>query len=159
CRRPSRSTSWRWRPCSSSTRRATSGSAATRPRRRRCPWNGRARRTASKPAEAAFSHLKGDDIYALALEQGLVMLDTEGSSQKWRISFGNSKLDFNNLNGRLAVESRGDRMSALLLDGSAELKIGSMAKKAQIGQEVVFSREGTVIEQKVETQKKLARLD
>lgn len=112
-----------------------------------------------KGAEAAFSHVKGDDIYGLALEQGLVMLDTEGSSQKWRISFGNSKLDFNNLNGRLAVESRGDRMSALLLDGSAELKIGALAKKAQIGQEVVFSREGTVVEQKVETQKKLARLD
>lgn len=112
-----------------------------------------------KGAEAAFAHLKGDDIYSLALEQGLVMLDTEGSSQKWRISFGNSKLDFNNLNGRLAVESRGDRMSALLLDGTAELKIGQLAKKAQIGQEVVFSREGQVVEQKGETQKKLARLD
>jgi hypothetical protein len=112
-----------------------------------------------KNSEVAFWHQKSDDIYSLALDQGLVMLDTEGSSQKWQISFGNSKLDYNNLNGRLAVESRGDRMSALLLDGSAELKIGSMAKKALVGQEFVFSREGTVVEQKVETQKKLARLD
>ena len=112
-----------------------------------------------KNSEVAFWHQKSDDIYSLALDQGLVMLDTEGSSQKWQISFGNSKLDLNNLNGRLAVESRGDRMSALLLDGKAELKIGSMAKKAEIGQEVVFSREGAVVEQKVETQKKLARLD
>jgi hypothetical protein len=112
-----------------------------------------------KGSEVAFWHVKSDDIYSLALDQGLVMLDTEGSSQKWRISFGSSKLDFNNLNGRLAVESRGDRMSALLLDGSAELKIGALAKKAQVGQEVVFSREGTVVEQKGETQKKLARLD
>jgi hypothetical protein len=112
-----------------------------------------------KGSEVAFWHVKSDDVYSLALDQGLVMLDTEGSSQKWRISFGNSKLDFNNLNGRLAVESRGDRMSALLLDGKAELKIGTMAKKAEVGQEVVFSREGTVVEQKVETQKKLARLD
>jgi len=112
-----------------------------------------------KGSEVALWHVKADDLYSMALDQGLVMLDTEGSSQKWRISFGNSKLDFNNLNGRLAVESRGDRMSALLLDGSAELKIGTMAKKAQVGQEVVFSREGTVVEQKVETQKKLARLD
>jgi len=112
-----------------------------------------------KGSEVAFWHAKTDDIYSLALDHGLVMLDTEGSSQKWQISFGKSKLDFMNLNGRLAVESRGDRMSALLLDGTAELKIGSMAKKAQIGQEVVFSSEGTVVEQKVETQKKLARLD
>jgi hypothetical protein len=112
-----------------------------------------------KNSEVAFWHQKSDDVYSLALDQGLVMLDTEGSSQKWQISFGNSKLDYNNLNGRLAVESRGDRMSALLLDGSAELKIGAMAKKALVGQEFVFSREGTVVEQKVETQKKLARLD
>jgi hypothetical protein len=112
-----------------------------------------------KGSEVAFWHAKTDDIYSLALDHGLVMLDTEGSSQKWQISCGKSKLDFTNFNGRLAVESRGDRMSALLLDGTAELKIGSMAKKAQIGQEVVFSSEGTVVEQKVETQKKLARLD
>jgi len=112
-----------------------------------------------KNSEGAFWHQKTDDVYSLALDQGLVMLDTEGSSQKWQISFGNSKLDYNNLNGRLAVESRGDRMSALLLDGTADLKIGSMARKALVGQEVVFSREGTVVEQKVETQKKLASLD
>jgi outer membrane biosynthesis protein TonB len=112
-----------------------------------------------KNSEVAFWHQKTDDVYSLALDQGLVMLDTEGSSQKWQISFGNTKLDYNNLNGRLAVESRGDRMSALLLDGTAELKIGSMAKKALVGQEFVLSREGAVVEQKVETQKKLARLD
>lgn len=112
-----------------------------------------------KGSEVAFSHLKLDDTYSLALGQGLVMLDTEGSSQKWRISFGKSELDFSNLNGRLAVESRGDRMSALLLDGSAELKIGELTRKAQVGQEVVLSREGQIVEQKVETQKKLARLD
>jgi outer membrane biosynthesis protein TonB len=112
-----------------------------------------------KNSEVAFWHQKTDDVYSLALDQGLVMLDTEGSSQKWQISFGNSKLDYNNLNGRLVVESRGDRMSALLLDGTADLKIGSMARKALVGQEVEFSREGTVVEHKVETQKKLARLD
>lgn len=114
-----------------------------------------------KGSEAAFSHLKSDDTYSLALDQGLVMLDTEGSSQRWQISFGNnSKLSFSELNGRLAVESRGDRMSALLLDGSAMMKIGTLARKAQIGQEIVLSREGQqVVEQKVETQRKLARLD
>jgi hypothetical protein len=112
-----------------------------------------------KNSEVAFWHQKSDDVYSLALDQGLVMLDTEGSSQKWQISFGNTKLDYNNLNGRLAVESRGDRMSALLLDGTAELKIGSLAKKALVGQEFVLSREGAVVEQKGETQKKLARLD
>jgi hypothetical protein len=112
-----------------------------------------------KGSEVAFSHLKSDDSYSLAIGQGLVMLDTEGSTQKWRISFGASELNFSDFNGRLAVESRGDRMSALLLDGTAELKIGAQAKKAQVGQEVILSREGTVVEQKVETQKKLARLD
>jgi hypothetical protein len=111
-----------------------------------------------KDSQVALWHVKKDDVYSLALDKGLVMLDTEGSSQKWQIAFGNSKLDFNNLNGRLAVESRGDRMSALLLDGSAELKIGSMARKAQVGQEVVISGEGQWVEQQVETQKKLARL-
>jgi hypothetical protein len=112
-----------------------------------------------KGSEAAFSHAKSDDSYSLALGQGLVMLDTEGSSQRWRISFGKSELDFNDFNGRLAVESRGDRMSALLLDGKADMKIGALARKAQVGQELVLSREGQVVEQKGETQKKLARLD
>lgn len=115
-----------------------------------------------KGSEAAFSHLKSDDTYSLALDQGLVMLDTEGSSQKWQISFPNKgKLSFSNLNGRLAVESRGDRMSALLLDGSAEMKIGALAKKAQIGEEIVLpTKEGDqVVEKKVQTQRMLARLD
>lgn len=113
-----------------------------------------------KGSEAAFSHLKTDDTYSLALEQGLVMLDTEGSTQKWQISFGKNKLSFSDLNGRLAVESRGDRLSALLLAGTAELKIGDQLKKATVGQEVVLSRESAqVVEQKGETQKKLARLD
>jgi hypothetical protein len=113
-----------------------------------------------KGSEAAFSHLKTDDTYSLALEQGLVMLDTEGSTQKWQISFGKNKLSFSDLNGRLAVESRGDRLSALLLAGSAELKINDQAKKATVGQEVILSRESTQVdEQKGETQKRLARLD
>jgi hypothetical protein len=115
-----------------------------------------------KGSEAAFSHLKSDDTYSLALDQGLVMLDTEGSSQKWQISFPNKgKLSFSNLNGRLAVESRGDRMSALLLDGSAEMKFGALAKKAQIGEEIVLpTKEGEqVVEKKVQTQRMLARLD
>jgi hypothetical protein len=115
-----------------------------------------------KGSEAAFSHLKSDDTYSLALDQGLVMLDTEGSSQKWQISFPNKgKLSFSNLNGRLAVESRGDRMSALLLDGSAEMKFGALAKKAQIGEEIVLpAKDGEqVVEKKVQTQRILARLD
>lgn len=112
-----------------------------------------------KGSDAAISKVRGADTYSLALGQGLVMLDTEGSSQKWRISFGGTELDFSNLNGRLSVESKGDRVSAMLLDGSADLKIGAMAKKAQVGQEVVLSREGQIVEQKGEALKKLARFD
>lgn len=112
-----------------------------------------------KGSDAAITKVKNDDSYSLALGQGLVMLDTEGSSQKWRIAFGQNELDFNNLNGRLAVESRGDRVSAMLLDGSAELKIGTMAKKATVGQEVVLSKEGQIVEQRGEAQKRLARFD
>ena len=113
-----------------------------------------------KGSEAAFSHVKSEDTYNMALDQGLVMLDTEGSSQKWQISFANkSKLSFSNLNGRLAVECRGDRMSALLLDGSADLKIGTVAKKAQIGEEIILSGQQVVEHQKVQTQRMLARLD
>ena len=112
-----------------------------------------------KGAEAAFSRAKKDDSYGLTLGTGLVMLDTEGSAQKWRIAFGSSELDFSNFNGRLAVESRGDRMSAMLLEGTAELKIGALAKKATVGQEVVLSREGQVVEQKGEALKRMARFD
>lgn len=112
-----------------------------------------------KGSEAAFSHRSTDDSFSLAVGQGLVMLDTEGSTQKWRIPFGTHELRFSELNGRLAVESQGERMSALLLDGSAQLQIGSRSTKAQVGQEVVLSRAGQVVEQRVETQKKLARLD
>jgi len=112
-----------------------------------------------KGSDVAFSKVKSDDSYNLALGQGLVMLDTEGSSQKWRIAFGQSELDFNNLNGRLSVESRGDQMSAMLLEGAAELKIGSLSKKATVGQEVVLSREGQVVEHKGEALKKMARFD
>jgi hypothetical protein len=113
-----------------------------------------------KGSEAAFSHLKTDDTFSLALEHGLVMLDTEGSSQKWQIRFGKNNLSFHDFNGRLAIESRGDRLSALLLAGTAEVTIGDQSKKATVGQEVVLSRESSqVVEQKGETQKKLARLD
>jgi len=113
-----------------------------------------------KGSEAAFSHLKTDDTFSLALEQGLVMLDTEGSSQKWQIRFGKTNLNFNDFNGRLAIESRGDRLSALLLAGSAEVTLGDQSKKATVGQEVVLTRETTQItEQKGDTLKKLARLD
>ncbi len=112
-----------------------------------------------KGAEAAFSRAKTDDSYGLTLGTGLVMLDTEGSAQKWRIAFGSSELDFSNFNGRLAVESRGDRMSAMLLDGTAEMKIGALSKKATVGQEVVLSREGQVVEQKGEALKRMARFD
>ena len=113
-----------------------------------------------KGSEAAFSHVKTDDTYNLALDQGLVMLDTEGSSQKWQISFQNkSKLSFSNLNGRLAVECRGDRMSALLLDGSADMKIGTVAKKAQVGEEIVVSQQQVEEHQKVQTQRMLARFE
>jgi hypothetical protein len=112
-----------------------------------------------KGTEAAFSRAKNDDSYGLALGQGLVMLDTEGTAQKWRIAFGSSELDFSNFNGRLAVESRGDRMSAMLLEGTAELKIGALSKKASVGQEVVLSREGQVVEQKGEALKRMARFD
>lgn len=112
-----------------------------------------------KGSDAAISKVRSDDSYSLALGQGLVMLDTEGSSQKWRIAFGGTEVDFNNLNGRLSVESKGDRVSAMLLDGSAELKIGAMARKATVGQEVVLSREGQVVEQKGEALKKMARFD
>jgi len=113
-----------------------------------------------KGSEAAFSHLKTDDTFSVALEQGLVLLDTEGSSQKWQIRFGKSNLNFSDFNGRLAIESRGDRLSALLLAGTAEVKINDLSKKATVGQEVVVNRESTVVvEQKGDTQKKLARLD
>jgi hypothetical protein len=112
-----------------------------------------------KGSEAA-SPISSDDTYNLALDTGLVMLDTEGSSQKWQISFPNKgKLSFSSLNGRLAVQSRGERMSALLLDGSAEMKMGTLAKKAQIGEEIVLSRGGQVNEEKAPTQRLLARLD
>jgi hypothetical protein len=112
-----------------------------------------------KGSDAAFSRIKNDDSYSLTLGQGLVMLDTEGSSQKWRIAFGPSELDFNNLNGRLSVESRGEQMSAMLLDGAAELKIGTMSKKATVGQEVVLTREGQIVEHKGEALKKMARFE
>jgi hypothetical protein len=112
-----------------------------------------------KGSDASIGKVKNDDAYSLTLSQGLVMLDTEGSSQKWRIAFGPSELNFDNLNGRLSVEAKGDRVSAMLLDGAAELKIGALAKKATVGQEVVLTREGQVVEQKGEALKKLARLD
>src|SRR5262249_27447824 len=38
-----------------------------------------------KNSEVAFWHQKSEDVYSLALDQGLVMLDTEGSTQKWQI--------------------------------------------------------------------------
>src|SRR6185295_12479587 len=55
--------------------------------------------------------------------------------------------------------SKGDRVSAMLLDGSAEMKIGALSKKAQVGQEVVLTREGQIVEQKGEALKKMARFD
>lgn len=97
---------------------------------------GRATVVLEKGAEASVYFFKPDKSYELSLAKGLVMVDTEGSPQNWRITRGSSTLAFSNVVGRFSVEPRGEQFSALLLEGRGELRAGAASRRAEVGREV-----------------------
>ncbi len=119
---------------------------------------GRATVVFEKGAEASVSYFKPDRAYALDVRSGLVMIDTEGSSQNWRVGKGGVTLTFTALNGRLAVEPRGEAVAALLLEGRGDVKAGSAARRAEPGREMVLAADGAASDRRAETRKKTERL-
>jgi hypothetical protein len=111
-----------------------------------------------KGAAAGFSWFKPDQAYTIHAAEGLVIVDTEGTTHSFRVTRGGATLLFPNLNGALAVEPRGDQVAATLLRGKADLRIGAETKKAVVGREVVLAADGKTAEQAGETRKKLDRL-
>ena len=93
-------------------------------------------------SETRVSYFKPDNAFALTPLKGLVMVDTEGLTQSWRFERGGSSLRFPEVNGQLAVEPRGERLVAVLLSGDALVNVGGERKSAQVGREVVLSRDG-----------------
>ncbi len=110
-----------------------------------------------KGTEAAFCYFKPDKAYSVDLVRGLVMIDTQGLPQNWRASRGGAVLDFPSLNGRLALETSGEQISALLLEGRGDLKAGAKAEMMEAGREVVVSPEGKTSTRRAETRKKAQR--
>lgn len=112
---------------------------------------GRASVVLEKGSEASVFYNKPDKAYALALEKGIAMVDTEGSPQSWHFSQGQSQLRFTGVKGRLSLEPRGGQICALVLDGQAEL---AGRQKVDPGREVTLSRDGKPVTTKSSDSKK-----
>jgi hypothetical protein len=120
---------------------------------------GRASVALEKGTQASFSYNKPEDAFALGLSQGMVLVDTEGSSQRWQIQCGGASLTLRNLNGRFSVEPRGALLAATVLEGRGEAVVGSVAQKVEAGKEIVLSRDGALFtERSGDASRKLARL-
>jgi hypothetical protein len=120
---------------------------------------GRASVALEKGTQASFSYNKPEDAFALGLAQGMVLVDTEGSSQRWQIQCGGALLTLRNLNGRFSVEPRGALLTATVLEGRGEAVVGSVAQKIEAGKEIVLSRDGALFTEKSgDASRKLARL-
>lgn len=118
---------------------------------------GRATVVLERGAEAVFCFFKPERAYTVELVQGQVMIDTEGIPQNWRASRGGAALAFSSLNGRIALELRGDQLSALLLEGRADFQNGSKAERLEAGREVVAADGGRLTVRRAETRKKAQR--
>jgi hypothetical protein len=116
---------------------------------------GRASVVLEKGSEASVFFNKPDRAYALALEKGSAMVDTEGNPQSWHFSQGASELRFSGIKGRLALEPRGGQICALVLDGHAELAAGR--QKVEPGREVTLGRDGKPATKPSDPKKKQAR--
>lgn len=102
-----------------------------------------------KGAETGISFFAPDKAYALLLRSGSVMIDTGGAEQTWRVTRGPATVTLEALNGQAAVESRGDGVSAVLLEGRAQIRVGAASEQARVGREVVLSAKGAREERKV----------
>jgi hypothetical protein len=123
-----------------------------------CSVDGRATLALERGAEAGVMVFRPDDAYRLVLGRGAVMIDTEGTSQRWQVVGAGGQVELRDFNGRACVEPRGEGLAALLLEGRGEVVAGGAARWAQPGREVVLSREGTVTEQKADPRARIARL-
>lgn len=123
-----------------------------------CTLEARASLVLEKGAEAGVMLFKPDGAYRLLLTRGQALIDTEGTVQKWQIVSESQQIEFRELNGRVSLEARSDGLAALLLEGRGDLVVAGSARRAQVGREVVLSREGAVAELKADVRKKLARL-
>jgi hypothetical protein len=85
------------------------------------------------------------------------MIDTQGLPQNWRASRGGATLVFSSLNGRLALEPRGEQLSALLLEGRVDLRSGSKEERLEAGREATSVPGGRLTVRKAETRKKALR--
>jgi hypothetical protein len=119
--------------------------------------DGRASVALEKDAEAGLTVFTPDAAYRLSLAKSAAWIDTEGSVQHWQVLHGPSRVDLKAFNGRAVVEPRGDSLAVQLLEGRVDVVSGGAVRHGQVGREVVLSREGSLSEQKAETQKRLAR--
>jgi hypothetical protein len=118
---------------------------------------GRATVVLEKGAEAVFCFFKPERAYAVDVVQGQVMIDTEGVPQNWRASRAGVTLAFSSLNGRLALEPRGEQLTALLLEGRMDVRNGAMEERLEAGREVTSAAGGRLTVRRAETKKKLQR--
>jgi hypothetical protein len=123
-----------------------------------CSVDARATLVLEKGSEAGVMVFRPDEAYRLVLGRGAVLIDTEGTVQRWQVVGAAGQVELRDFNGRACVEPREQGLAALLLEGRGELVSGATARRVQPGREVVLSREGALNEQKADVQKRLARL-
>jgi hypothetical protein len=118
---------------------------------------GKATVALEKGASISLAWKKLDQAYALSLSQGSVLVDTEGTVQRWQVTHGPIDLAITAVNGRFVVEPRGEQLAAVMIAGRGELRAGSASRRLDAGREVLFSPDQKAVEKPVET-KKFARL-
>ncbi len=110
--------------------------------------DGRSTLVLEKGAEALVGYVKPEQVYAVILRKGAVLVDTEGAAQNWRFTVGDGLVTFMNATGRLMAESRGDKVAVTLLEGRGDLRIGPQSRKAEAGRTVSLARDGQVTSEK-----------
>lgn len=120
---------------------------------------GRASVVFEKGAEASMGFDAPLQAYHLALEKGAVMIDTEGSAQRWEIHQGAAGVIFSAFKGRLSLEPRPGALAALVIDGQGEFQVGDQKGTVAAGREVLVSDDGKVTSQAADTKKKIRRFE
>jgi hypothetical protein len=105
--------------------------------------DGRAILALSAGARASVFRSEADRAYGLEIHQGSALVDTEGATQRWKVSFGRAELNFAALNGRVVLEGRGEgELAVTLLEGRAELKDPGRGPRLGSGREWVCRADG-----------------
>lgn len=98
--------------------------------------DGRATLALGTGTRASVFRLEAERSHGLRLTEGAALVDTEGATQRWKVSRGRTELTFAALNGRIALECRGaEDLAVTLLEGQGELREAGPGLRIASGRE------------------------